>query len=160
MEAGWARGFHSVWAGDHHVTPNVYYQSVPTIARLSAHAGRTQIGPFPLLPLYHAEGRPTAIKLVEPVLKADYRGARKSGRSPDCRRPPELQRETRAVTSGGGLPWADTLRHADPRAHCACYSDYRRPGDPTSVLGRAGRDARKSACGQGCDRSPRTSVRQ
>jgi alkanesulfonate monooxygenase SsuD/methylene tetrahydromethanopterin reductase-like flavin-dependent oxidoreductase (luciferase family) len=35
------------------VTPNVYYQSVPTIARLSAHAGRTQIGPFPLLPLYH-----------------------------------------------------------------------------------------------------------
>jgi hypothetical protein len=49
----------------------------------------------------------------------------KSGRCPDCRRPPELQRETRAVTSGGDLAWADTLRHADPRAHSACYSDYR-----------------------------------
>jgi alkanesulfonate monooxygenase SsuD/methylene tetrahydromethanopterin reductase-like flavin-dependent oxidoreductase (luciferase family) len=31
----------------------VYYQSVPTIARLSAHAGSMQIGPFLLLPLYH-----------------------------------------------------------------------------------------------------------
>jgi alkanesulfonate monooxygenase SsuD/methylene tetrahydromethanopterin reductase-like flavin-dependent oxidoreductase (luciferase family) len=46
-------GFHSIWVGDHHVTPNVYYQSVPTIARLSAHAGNMQIGPFLLLPLYH-----------------------------------------------------------------------------------------------------------
>jgi alkanesulfonate monooxygenase SsuD/methylene tetrahydromethanopterin reductase-like flavin-dependent oxidoreductase (luciferase family) len=46
-------GFHSVWVGDHHVTPNVYYQSIPTIARLSAHAGNMQLGPFLLLPLYH-----------------------------------------------------------------------------------------------------------
>jgi alkanesulfonate monooxygenase SsuD/methylene tetrahydromethanopterin reductase-like flavin-dependent oxidoreductase (luciferase family) len=42
-----------VWVGAHHVTQHLYYQSVPTIARLSAHAGRTQTGPFLLLPLYH-----------------------------------------------------------------------------------------------------------
>jgi alkanesulfonate monooxygenase SsuD/methylene tetrahydromethanopterin reductase-like flavin-dependent oxidoreductase (luciferase family) len=53
VEAARDHGFHSVWVGDHHVTPNVYYQSVPAIARLSAHAGRMQIGPFLLLPLYH-----------------------------------------------------------------------------------------------------------
>jgi alkanesulfonate monooxygenase SsuD/methylene tetrahydromethanopterin reductase-like flavin-dependent oxidoreductase (luciferase family) len=53
VEAARDHGFHSVWVGDHHVTPNVYYQSVPTIARLSAHAGHMQIGPFLLLPLYH-----------------------------------------------------------------------------------------------------------
>jgi alkanesulfonate monooxygenase SsuD/methylene tetrahydromethanopterin reductase-like flavin-dependent oxidoreductase (luciferase family) len=53
VEAARDHGFHSVWVGDHHVTPNVYYQSVPTIARLSAHAGSMQIGPFLLLPLYH-----------------------------------------------------------------------------------------------------------
>jgi alkanesulfonate monooxygenase SsuD/methylene tetrahydromethanopterin reductase-like flavin-dependent oxidoreductase (luciferase family) len=53
VEAARDHGFHSIWVGDHHVTPNVYYQSVPTIARLSAHAGRMQIGPFLLLPLYH-----------------------------------------------------------------------------------------------------------
>src|ERR671923_2348979 len=45
-------GFHSVWVGDHHVTPHLYYQSVPAIARLTAHAGTMQIGPFLLLPLY------------------------------------------------------------------------------------------------------------
>lgn len=53
VEAARDHGFHSIWVGDHHVTPNVYYQSVPTIARLSAHAGSMQIGPFLLLPLYH-----------------------------------------------------------------------------------------------------------
>jgi alkanesulfonate monooxygenase SsuD/methylene tetrahydromethanopterin reductase-like flavin-dependent oxidoreductase (luciferase family) len=53
VEVARDHGFHSVWVGDHHVTPNVYYQSVPTIARLSAHAGHMQIGPFLLLPLYH-----------------------------------------------------------------------------------------------------------
>jgi alkanesulfonate monooxygenase SsuD/methylene tetrahydromethanopterin reductase-like flavin-dependent oxidoreductase (luciferase family) len=53
VEAARDHGFHSVWVGDHHVTPNVYYQSVPTIARLSAHAGSMQIGPFLLLPLYN-----------------------------------------------------------------------------------------------------------
>jgi alkanesulfonate monooxygenase SsuD/methylene tetrahydromethanopterin reductase-like flavin-dependent oxidoreductase (luciferase family) len=47
-------GFHSVWVGDHHVTPHLYYQSVPAIARLTAHAGSMQIGPFLLLPLYPA----------------------------------------------------------------------------------------------------------
>src|SRR5919109_4624702 len=54
VEAARDHGFHSVWVGDHHVTPQVYYQSVPTIARLTAHAGSMQIGPFLLLPLYHA----------------------------------------------------------------------------------------------------------
>jgi alkanesulfonate monooxygenase SsuD/methylene tetrahydromethanopterin reductase-like flavin-dependent oxidoreductase (luciferase family) len=53
VEAARDHGFHSIWVGDHHVTPNVYYQSVPTIARLSAHAGTMQIGPFLLLPLYN-----------------------------------------------------------------------------------------------------------
>jgi alkanesulfonate monooxygenase SsuD/methylene tetrahydromethanopterin reductase-like flavin-dependent oxidoreductase (luciferase family) len=53
VEAARDHGWHSIWVGDHHVTPNVYYQSVPTIARLSAHAGSMQIGPFLLLPLYH-----------------------------------------------------------------------------------------------------------
>lgn len=53
VEAARDQGFHSVWVGDHHVTPHVYYQSIPTIARLSAHAGSMQIGPFLLLPLYH-----------------------------------------------------------------------------------------------------------
>jgi alkanesulfonate monooxygenase SsuD/methylene tetrahydromethanopterin reductase-like flavin-dependent oxidoreductase (luciferase family) len=53
VEAARDHGFHSIWVGDHHVTPHVYYQSIPTIARLSAHAGSLQIGPFLLLPLYH-----------------------------------------------------------------------------------------------------------
>ena len=53
VETARDHGFHSVWVGDHHVTPNVYYQSIPTIARLSAHSGNMQLGPFLLLPLYH-----------------------------------------------------------------------------------------------------------
>jgi alkanesulfonate monooxygenase SsuD/methylene tetrahydromethanopterin reductase-like flavin-dependent oxidoreductase (luciferase family) len=52
VEVARDHGFHSIWVGDHHITPDVYYQSVPTIARLSAHAGSMQIGPFLLLPLY------------------------------------------------------------------------------------------------------------
>jgi alkanesulfonate monooxygenase SsuD/methylene tetrahydromethanopterin reductase-like flavin-dependent oxidoreductase (luciferase family) len=52
VEAARDHGFHSVWVGDHHVTPHLYYQSVPAIARLTAHAGAMQIGPFLLLPLY------------------------------------------------------------------------------------------------------------
>jgi alkanesulfonate monooxygenase SsuD/methylene tetrahydromethanopterin reductase-like flavin-dependent oxidoreductase (luciferase family) len=53
VEAARDHGFHSVWVGDHHVTPHLYYQSLPAIGRLSAHAGSMQIGPFLLLPLYH-----------------------------------------------------------------------------------------------------------
>lgn len=53
VEAARDHGFHSVWVGDHHVTPQVYYQSIPLIARLSAHAGSMQVGPFLLVPLYH-----------------------------------------------------------------------------------------------------------
>src|SRR5262245_37173991 len=52
VEAARDHGFHSLWVGDHHVTPHLYYQSLPAIARLSAHAGAMQIGPFLLLPLY------------------------------------------------------------------------------------------------------------
>ena len=52
VEAARDLGFHSVWVGDHHVTPQLYYQSVPAIARLTAHAGTMQVGPFLLLPLY------------------------------------------------------------------------------------------------------------
>jgi len=52
VEAARDHGFHSIWVGDHHVTPHLYYQSVPAIARLTAHAGTMQIGPFLLLPLY------------------------------------------------------------------------------------------------------------
>lgn len=52
VEAARDHGFHSVWVGDHHVTPHLYYQSIPAIARLTAHAGTMQIGPFLLLPLY------------------------------------------------------------------------------------------------------------
>jgi alkanesulfonate monooxygenase SsuD/methylene tetrahydromethanopterin reductase-like flavin-dependent oxidoreductase (luciferase family) len=52
VEAAGDHAFHSVWVGDHHVTPHLYYQSVPAIARLTAHAGPMQIGPFLLLPLY------------------------------------------------------------------------------------------------------------
>jgi alkanesulfonate monooxygenase SsuD/methylene tetrahydromethanopterin reductase-like flavin-dependent oxidoreductase (luciferase family) len=73
VEAARNHGFHSVWVGDHHVMPQVYYQSVPTIARLSAHAGSMQIGPFLLLPLYHpvllAEQMATLdVIIVEPVI--------------------------------------------------------------------------------------------
>jgi alkanesulfonate monooxygenase SsuD/methylene tetrahydromethanopterin reductase-like flavin-dependent oxidoreductase (luciferase family) len=52
VEAARDHGFHSIWVGDHHVTPHLYYQSIPAIARLTAHAGTMQIGPFLLLPLY------------------------------------------------------------------------------------------------------------
>jgi alkanesulfonate monooxygenase SsuD/methylene tetrahydromethanopterin reductase-like flavin-dependent oxidoreductase (luciferase family) len=52
VEAARDLGFHSVWVGDHHVTPHLYYQSIPAIARLTAHTGTMQVGPFLLLPLY------------------------------------------------------------------------------------------------------------
>jgi alkanesulfonate monooxygenase SsuD/methylene tetrahydromethanopterin reductase-like flavin-dependent oxidoreductase (luciferase family) len=46
-------GFHSVWVGDHHVTPHHYLQNLPMIARISAVAGRMQIGALFMLPLFH-----------------------------------------------------------------------------------------------------------
>jgi len=45
-------GFHSVWVGDHHVTPHHYLQNVPIIARIAAVSGRMQIGALFMLPLF------------------------------------------------------------------------------------------------------------
>ena len=45
-------GFHSVWIGDHHVTPHHYLQNVPLIARISALSGQMQIGALFMLPLF------------------------------------------------------------------------------------------------------------
>ena len=36
-------GFHSVWVGDHHVTPHHYLQNIPMIARISAVSGHMQL---------------------------------------------------------------------------------------------------------------------
>jgi alkanesulfonate monooxygenase SsuD/methylene tetrahydromethanopterin reductase-like flavin-dependent oxidoreductase (luciferase family) len=46
-------GFHSMWVGDHHVTPHHYLQNVPMIARISAVSGAMQIGALFMLPLFH-----------------------------------------------------------------------------------------------------------
>jgi len=46
-------GFHSVWVGDHHVTPHHYLQNLPLIARISAVSGQMQIGALFMLPLFH-----------------------------------------------------------------------------------------------------------
>jgi alkanesulfonate monooxygenase SsuD/methylene tetrahydromethanopterin reductase-like flavin-dependent oxidoreductase (luciferase family) len=46
-------GFHSVWVGDHHVTPHHYLQNIPMIARISAVSGKMQIGALFMLPLFH-----------------------------------------------------------------------------------------------------------
>jgi alkanesulfonate monooxygenase SsuD/methylene tetrahydromethanopterin reductase-like flavin-dependent oxidoreductase (luciferase family) len=46
-------GFHSVWVGDHHVTPHHYLQNIPIIARISAVSGQMQIGALFMLPLFH-----------------------------------------------------------------------------------------------------------
>lgn len=46
-------GFHSVWVGDHHVTPHHYLQNLPMIARISAVSGSMQIGALFMLPLFH-----------------------------------------------------------------------------------------------------------
>ena len=45
-------GFHSVWVGDHHVTPHHYLQNLPLIARISAVSGQMQIGALFMLPLF------------------------------------------------------------------------------------------------------------
>lgn len=46
-------GFHSVWVGDHHVTPHHYLQNLPLIARISVISGQMQIGALFMLPLFH-----------------------------------------------------------------------------------------------------------
>jgi len=46
-------GFHSVWVGDHHVTPHHYLQNLPMIARIAAVSGQMQIGALFMLPLFH-----------------------------------------------------------------------------------------------------------
>lgn len=46
-------GFASLSLGDHHVTRDYYLQVLPTICRLSAHAGDMQLIPLFLLPFYH-----------------------------------------------------------------------------------------------------------
>jgi len=46
-------GFHSVWVGDHHVTPHHYLQNIPMIARISAVSGHMRIGALFMLPLFH-----------------------------------------------------------------------------------------------------------
>jgi alkanesulfonate monooxygenase SsuD/methylene tetrahydromethanopterin reductase-like flavin-dependent oxidoreductase (luciferase family) len=45
-------GFHSVWVGDHHVTPHHYLQNLPMIARIAAVSGQMQIGALFMLPLF------------------------------------------------------------------------------------------------------------
>jgi len=45
-------GFDSLSLGDHHVTHDHYFQVLPTMCRLSAHAGDMQLIPLFLLPFY------------------------------------------------------------------------------------------------------------
>ncbi|MGE0820763.1 MAG: LLM class flavin-dependent oxidoreductase [Candidatus Binatia bacterium] len=45
-------GFHSVWVGDHHVTPHHYLQNIPMIARIAAVSGDMRIGALFMLPLF------------------------------------------------------------------------------------------------------------
>lgn len=46
-------GFDSLSLGDHHVTRDHYFQVLPTMCRMSAHAGNMQLIPLFLLPFYH-----------------------------------------------------------------------------------------------------------
>lgn len=57
-----AAGLDSLFVGDHHATPSLYFQNVPTLGRLLAEAGRMTVGALFLAPLYH------------PVLMAEYAG--------------------------------------------------------------------------------------
>ena len=45
-------GFDSLSLGDHHVTRDYYFQVLPTMCRMSAHAGDMQLLPLFLLPFY------------------------------------------------------------------------------------------------------------
>ena len=46
-------GFASLSLGDHHITRDHYLQVLPTMCRMSAHAGDMQLIPLFLLPFYH-----------------------------------------------------------------------------------------------------------
>ena len=46
-------GFASLSLGDHHVTPNHYFQALPTMSHLSAHSGDMRLIPLFLLPFYN-----------------------------------------------------------------------------------------------------------
>jgi hypothetical protein len=46
-------GFDSLSFGDHHVTRDHYFQVLPTMCRMSAHARDMQLLPLFLLPFYH-----------------------------------------------------------------------------------------------------------
>jgi alkanesulfonate monooxygenase SsuD/methylene tetrahydromethanopterin reductase-like flavin-dependent oxidoreductase (luciferase family) len=46
-------GFDSLSLGDHHITRDHYFQVLPTMCRMSAHAGNMQLIPLFLLPFYH-----------------------------------------------------------------------------------------------------------
>jgi alkanesulfonate monooxygenase SsuD/methylene tetrahydromethanopterin reductase-like flavin-dependent oxidoreductase (luciferase family) len=46
-------GFASLSLGDHHITREHYFQVLPTMCRMSAHAGDMQLLPLFLLPFYH-----------------------------------------------------------------------------------------------------------
>lgn len=46
-------GFDSLSLGDHHVTPDHYFQVLPTMSRMSAHAGNMELLPLFLLPFYN-----------------------------------------------------------------------------------------------------------
>lgn len=48
-----AAGLDSLFVGDHHITPNDYFQGIPTIARLMAEVGSMTTGALFLMPLYH-----------------------------------------------------------------------------------------------------------
>ena len=53
VESMAALGFDSLSLGDHHVTRDHYFQVLPTMSRMSAHAGNMQLIPLFLLPFYH-----------------------------------------------------------------------------------------------------------
>lgn len=51
--AAWRAGFASLFVGDHHVTPNPYYQNSPILGRLLAEWGNRPAGALYLLPLWN-----------------------------------------------------------------------------------------------------------
>ncbi len=53
VESMAALGFDSLSLGDHHITRDHYFQVLPTMSRMSAHAGNMQLIPLFLLPFYH-----------------------------------------------------------------------------------------------------------